>query len=200
MDENYCQIWDIIARYYGAKSSHTKCFGTFQDNIVLVGCIAYSCENTTSYVVLGFETNASTTLVNCLAIKGEDDGFRFYTSDIVRVYNCNAIDNGAAGFYRSAGTVYCTNCISDGNGDDYLGTITKVTCLDSTDNVVFKDPGSNDYHLDSSDTAARGNGTDLSADANFPFDDDIDGDTRSAWDIGFDELAEDWIPQIIMVM
>jgi hypothetical protein len=44
---------------------------------------------------------------------------------------------------------------------------------------VSETPSSEDFHLDSSDTNAQGNGADLSADTYFPFTTDIDGDTRS---------------------
>ncbi len=75
----------------------------------------------------------------------------------------------------------------------------------STNNLAFGDsnaPGSNaqqnvaptyvnsasDWHLGTTDTAALAKGADLSADANFPFSTDIDGETRSApWDIGADK-------------
>lgn len=50
--------------------------------------------------------------------------------------------------------------------------------------------GASDYHLDPGDTAALGLGTDLSGDADYPFDFDIDGETRSApWDIGADQVS-----------
>ncbi|MBU1557849.1 hypothetical protein KKC45_02710, partial [Patescibacteria group bacterium] len=46
-----------------------------------------------------------------------------------------------------------------------------------------------DYHISSSDISALDAGTDLSADANLAFATDIDGDTRSTWDIGADEYV-----------
>ena len=48
--------------------------------------------------------------------------------------------------------------------------------------------GAADFHLDSSDTNAKDQGTDLSSDPDLAFSDDIDGNTRSGtWDIGADE-------------
>lgn len=50
--------------------------------------------------------------------------------------------------------------------------------------------GSEDYHLTSSDTAARGYGTILSSDTTYPFATDIDGTPRgTSWDIGADQYA-----------
>lgn len=55
--------------------------------------------------------------------------------------------------------------------------------------VSFVDAINDDFHLSSSDTAAKNKGADLSADPNLAFDTDIDGETRKAgaWDIGADE-------------
>ena len=55
-----------------------------------------------------------------------------------------------------------------------------------------------DFHLQSSDPGVD-DGTDLSADANFAFDDDVDFDTRSGtWDIGFDEFIEEINPSLLI--
>jgi hypothetical protein len=103
-------------------------------------------------------------------------------------YNCTAVNCGY-NFYRDGGTPIAKNCISDSPvTSDYFGTWTQTTCLDDTDGVVFNDAANDDYHLGSSDTAAKDNGTDLSADSDYAFDDDIDLTTRSgSWDIGADE-------------
>ena len=58
-----------------------------------------------------------------------------------------------------------------------------------TATFVSTTPGSEDFHLDCSDTAAREQGINLSGDPDLPFSDDIDGETRvpaGAWDIGAD--------------
>jgi hypothetical protein len=53
--------------------------------------------------------------------------------------------------------------------------------------------GSGNYHLSSSDTEARNNGTNLYNDSYYAFQTDIDGDDRGGsgaqWDIGADEYA-----------
>jgi hypothetical protein len=57
--------------------------------------------------------------------------------------------------------------------------------------VTFENEGADDFHLGSGDSEARGNGTDLSTDGDgqLNISDDIDGDARSAWDIGADEFV-----------
>ncbi|KKQ39021.1 MAG: hypothetical protein US57_C0023G0007, partial [Candidatus Moranbacteria bacterium GW2011_GWC2_37_73] len=60
--------------------------------------------------------------------------------------------------------------------------------------VSFVDVANKDFHLSPSDTSAKNSGSDLSADANFAFNTDIDNQTRPSssstiWDIGADEAA-----------
>ncbi len=71
------------------------------------------------------------------------------------------------------------NCGAAGCSKAISGT----TC--SNDTPTFVDADNDDFHLAAGDTTWRGGGTDLSA----SFTDDIDGDTRSAWDIGCDEYV-----------
>ncbi|HEY4500144.1 MAG TPA: LamG-like jellyroll fold domain-containing protein [Candidatus Paceibacterota bacterium] len=54
--------------------------------------------------------------------------------------------------------------------------------------VTFVNALGDDFHLSASDISARNMGINLSADANFPFLDDVDSATRvGTWDIGADE-------------
>jgi hypothetical protein len=116
-------------------------------------------------------------------------------------------DNGASMIVK--------NCLADGNtvsfqadwnwpsGCNYNACDTALT---TTGNGGYNDPpGANsrysqtftfvneagdDFHLASSDAGAKDYGTDLSADANLAFSDDVDLQTRSgSWDIGFDEYV-----------
>jgi len=98
---------------------------------------------------------------------------------------------------------YAKNNVSIDSTDPYFGTYH----ADSTNNVsdIGDAPGSNpkngeptflnkalnDYHLESSDTVALGQGTNLSSDSNLAVTDDIDGEARDAStpDIGADEFA-----------
>lgn len=76
---------------------------------------------------------------------------------------------------------------SDYNISDLAGDAPGSSSKNST-NVTFVDEANDDFHLSSSDTAAKDAGTDLSADVNLSFSDDMDGDSRTGtWDIGADE-------------
>jgi len=74
------------------------------------------------------------------------------------------------------------NNISQDNTSPNAGFIEKT--------VQFVDRANDDFHLASTDTAAKNLGVDLSADPIIPFSNDIDGETRPygpAWDVGADE-------------
>jgi hypothetical protein len=121
------------------------------------------------------------------------------------IYNCT-FQNCYFGLNNDAGTV-CTvkntmaqDCTSYSFGGTYNAASTN-NCYDSgsgaapgsnsqTGEVTFVNEASDDFHIDSSDTVAKNNGADLSADANYAFSDDIDGASRSGtWDIGADEIT-----------
>ena len=65
-----------------------------------------------------------------------------------------------------------------------------VSAITSTA-LTFANKAADDFRLDSTDTAAIGAGTDLSADSVYSFSVDIEDDTRptSAWDVGADEYV-----------
>jgi hypothetical protein len=93
-----------------------------------------------------------------------------------KTQNCTAVDcyvgfHGADAY--NCGAVDCTTPFASMAG--------QTTCSSST--PIFVDADNYDFHLAFSDTVWKGNGTDLSAD----FTIDIDGQTRSSWDIGADE-------------
>jgi len=114
-----------------------------------------------------------------------------WTSDTVYFRSKNnllyAHASGGADFYRtdSAGTWDVENDLSS-----------DATSLDTShrnQTVAFVDAANRDLHLSSSDTAARGQGTNLSSDSYLPFSTDIDGQDRggsgAVWDIGADEYV-----------
>lgn len=126
------------------------------------------------------------------------------------LHNCT-FARGNYGVRARAGTVNCKNCYSGATdyGDYYqegTGVMNLTTCAseDTTgsaglQNIAYSTTagayftnitaGSEDFHIGAS-SALVDAGTDLSADANYAFTDDIDGQTRSgSWDIGVDEIV-----------
>ncbi|MDP3043706.1 MAG: hypothetical protein Q8N21_04900 [bacterium] len=116
------------------------------------------------------------------------------------VHNCRTgIDSNQTDFVSKNNIAQnCTNGFNDSfsagsdyNLSDLAGDAPGANSKNST-NVVFVDEANDDFHLSSSDVGAKDFGTDLSADANLPFTNDIDGQTRAGtWDIGADEAAEE---------
>lgn len=107
------------------------------------------------------------------------------TNDIAKIKD-NLIQNTTSSGYLRDGTfdtafVTSKNITEDSTSPDSGFASTSIT---------FADAGASDYHLDAGDTAAIGTGDNLSADADYPFDFDIDGETRSgSWSIGADHVA-----------
>ncbi|MEI7890670.1 MAG: fibronectin type III domain-containing protein [bacterium] len=110
----------------------------------------------------------------------------------------NSVYGSTTGF-ASNGAVLKNN-IANGNVADYSGSFNVASVnnisQDATSpnialrnkTVQFIDAANFDFHLSPSDTAAKNAGTNLSADVNFPFSADIDGQYRNdTWDIGADE-------------
>lgn len=128
------------------------------------------------------------------------------------VYNVSIVDcattGGFTAFLRSGGTCTAKNCLVQNpnvaaGGANYGGTIggTNNLAADTTapgtspqnsKTVTFAGAGSNNFKLSSSDTVAKDQGADLSADATIAVTDDIIGTARpqgSAFDIGASEAA-----------
>lgn len=121
------------------------------------------------------------------------------------IHNCSLGNVAGVGISRSSGTVNAKNCYVSSAGSEYSGTVTRTTCAHAsatvfsgstasiafdTGNFVNVTSGSSDLHLASgASSTLKTGGTDLSADANYPFSTDIDGDTRSDWGIGADEYV-----------
>jgi hypothetical protein len=145
-------------------------------------------------------------VVGCLVFGFEGRGIQLESGGAIAV-NCvvHAVDRC---MFTSGITVYCYNVTENGctrNSIFNSGTATTKNCVwdtaisnsgthNQTTNVTgtptYVDAAGDDFHLDPDDTVALDNGTDLSADGTFAFDDDIDGDTRSGtWDVGFDEVV-----------
>lgn len=142
-----------------------------------------------------------------------DAALRGGTANITAyLYNCVFV-RGNYGVLSNPGVFNCTNCYAGATdhgayviGGGSGGTINRTTSASSDatgsaglQNIAYSTTagayfanitvGSEDFHIGAS-SALKDVGTDLSADANYAFTDDIDGQTRSGtWDIGADEYV-----------
>jgi hypothetical protein len=157
-------------------------------------------------------SNAHSYVVNCVVYTtggtplAASNGISFGTGNFT--YNgyaySNTVYGWGTGITKTAGNaLVAKNNLCNGNTTDYGGSpyaassVTNLSEDTSSPNtalrskaVTFVDEAGFDFHLSPSDANAKGAGTDLSADAAFPFSTDIDGQTRAApWDAGADQLA-----------
>jgi len=207
MREDYFQMQDIGAM--GVATHNISAFSVFvsgdQDLVRVIGCIcSVTCSGSAD--VNAFACS-NAILVNCGAYDA-DDGFRMVNESGTAaggyILNCTAENCGVSYYCISTGarTYYAKNCISQNAGSQDFQASTDAVWDQTTntiDDVTFEDAANNDYHLDSTDTGAIGNGTDLSADGTYAFDDDIDYGTRAGWDIGADEQGETGLPPIVRI-
>jgi len=202
--EAYFSTQDIeVGSYSLLQSANRNVFRSDYSYTDFTGCIAHDILNTSSgstAAISAFISVANNYIhaINCLASDirstgaGNSMGFRNYSGTLY-CYNCTAV-NCEQGFNVNS-TMYRKNCLADGNDDDVYGSPNDTTCYDSGDNgrgsysLTYESSNQDDFHIVEADRTTMGAGTDLSADGVFPFDDDIDGDSRSSWDIGFDEYV-----------
>lgn len=165
------------------------------DFLELSNSILKQTEATTNIVkgVMIKDKNVYLYLYNVIFDSFVDSNNSGYTTTIrnftgsIKAYNCTFINNTR---------VYYSDTVTAKNSGQYNSTnssnaYSETTC--SSSSPTFVNVGGGDYHLDSSDTAWKDNGTDLSGES-FPIigslTQDIDGTTRSGtWDIGADEYA-----------
>lgn len=187
INESYSQVQDLEIKNTYNDASDRGCgviLWSTPSNPAAIGCIFDTCLQNGIR-----QTSVSGIVANCLFIDCGSSGI-WGDAGTVYVYNCTAVDC-VVGFENDGGaTCIAKNCVAEGNTTNWSGVWTKTTCTDDG-GVTFVDSLNDDYHLASDDTIAKDQGTDLSADANYAFDDDVDGDTRPiSWDIGFDEYTE----------
>ncbi|HBI33903.1 MAG TPA: hypothetical protein DEA43_03600 [Candidatus Moranbacteria bacterium] len=109
-----------------------------------------------------------------------------YGNSSVIVKN-NTVQNfgGSSGFYDFTGTFNAASA----NNISKDASSPNVSFRSKT--VFFVDTANKDFHLASTDTAAKGVGLDLQWDSYFAFDTDIDGQVRvNPWDIGADQFSD----------
>lgn len=211
LQDNNIQLQDISAKTTQNSANNIVCFRTSSSSTdcVFIGCMAYDSANAGAGLDrgFGFESDGSKA-IDCLAKGNETRGFGLVTASITGYcYNCTSVGN-ADGFLFTTGTaLVCKNCLAHGSsGSDFNGSITMTNCASedatasgtgarASQTFTFVNAGSNDYHLSASDAGAKGFGTDLSGDATYAFDDDIDRTTISgSWNIGMDWFASVLIP------
>jgi peptidoglycan hydrolase-like protein with peptidoglycan-binding domain len=116
------------------------------------------------------------------------DGFlstRNGTTQVPIVFYKNDLAQDTIAGYSTSFTTIGTSTNNLSDHADAPGSNTQTSKT-----ISFINPSNGDFHLLYSDTAALDKGVDLSADANYAFTNDIDGQTRpynSVWDIGADE-------------
>ena len=209
-DEAYFQLQDLIIITTGNNASVVTSVNVSGASSAVIGCI-YKTTNSGAGSGMGIIAGGNlTVVVNCLAYECKTDGQRIAaTAGITNyMYNCTSVGNTVNGFRANdqTGTIVLTNCLATENGVDFLratatGTLTVTYCcsLDNTADdwagagnligktITYTNAAGDDWHTNDSDI--NGMGIDLSADAAFPFNDDIDSNTRDAsdWQIGMDD-------------
>ena len=205
IDETYDSVQDIAIKLTSTNGSMAYAFCTAANYVSFIGCTAY--DGYTSGTAVGFRIAAVNPvyLINCLAlnIDGNTDsagvmvGDNSGTNQNIYIYNSTVVECNYRGVYMTSQTGYTTttylkNSIIQSNGTNLYtngaGTEVWSRTTNAARGVTFAADG---YHLDSTDTVAINNGTDLSADDVFAFDDDIDRGIRSDWDIGCDEFGSE---------
>ena len=153
-------------------------------NLKVRNTIIYDARNSTNNACAGIYWNGGSaayihncTIHNCY--------FGIYSTDSTITVKNTITNDCANGFSGS----FSAN--SDYNASDISGDAPGSNSRNGTDGVVtFRDESGDDFHLGSTDSNARGNGTDLSTDANLAVTEDCDGTDLtdiSSWNIGADQ-------------
>ncbi|MFC1809727.1 beta strand repeat-containing protein, partial [Candidatus Omnitrophota bacterium] len=123
------------------------------------------------------------------------------------IYNCTGIANAGGSFIHTASnSTTLKNCLGySASGSSFSGAFDTVrycasddataTAIEATGNRInqtfgFVNAGTDNYHLDSTDDAARDYGESLAVDGYISFNTDFDDQSRpqgTSWDIGADE-------------
>ena len=197
LNENYASVHDIgVSGTYTGTSTIVGVQGILISNsgTKVIGATVYDIYGGIAAGIHNTNTSGTTYIVNChiyhvegtMSFAGLSAGIRRYSGGgTTRAYNCTVTNCTQNGLRKDFGYFYATNCVVQGCGAAYYGSPGITKCVSA--GVVFESDG---YHLSASDTVAKDQGNDLSADPYYAFDDDIDGGTRSgSWDIGCDEYG-----------
>ena len=195
IEEDYSSAQDIIIQQTNPATSTTPALDTDGLGSVIVGMILVDITSAND-TARGLVADGGSIIVNCIVIRADEMNY-LVDNDIdglAYFLNCHSIDAGTIGFNVFSGTetpVFINNLShnsgtfdfdTDENSYDYCAS-TDATAVGTGARInqtfSFVASGSDDYHLTADDTGAKGFGSDLSAYGVFPFDDDIDGQTRS---------------------
>jgi len=211
IQESRTSLQDLLLTYNGSNASNVFCYETINlgTDQSIIGCIVFDCLNSGAGGTFGIRLFRRTgaAAINCLV---DNTDLHNYAVDgfggTVRCYNCTSIDAGDDGFNTNNDAIL-KNCLSHGStnkdfdsagspaADSTHNAAEDATAIsdaegasgsDCRDSQTFTFVGDPDFHLDPGDGGALGFGTDLSGDADFSFDDDIDLETITTWSIGFD--------------
>lgn len=213
LSENNAQIHDIASKLTSSTNSVTNinflCYESGY-SATFVGCTSYGSTSTGTSgqshgFVVGYYNGSKYNLINCVALNhnGTTTGSGFYIRNYsggtvtAYMYNCTSVGNSHYGVWGNTTTgtinIYLKNTIAQGNSSSNIlmggaGTENLYETTNATSGVTFDTDG---YHLKSGVIGtAVAQGTDLSTDATFAFNDDIDGTTITrAWAIGCDWYA-----------
>lgn len=181
----------------------------------VVGVMVYDITTTgTINTVRGIHITVTDTVVivdcsvtNLLSGPGtsQGQGILLGSGSTAYIYNTTVVGCQYYGIRRNLGTCVVKNCLVSGTitNPDFYGTFdassdynaSSDTSAPGTNSNIecafsFEDPESGDYHLRPDDGCARNQGTDMSSDAVYAYDDDVDALTITLWSIGFDSQGE----------
>ena len=223
-----CTINEEFVRIYGLQisvQSATSLLPIFggdtldYDNSIIVGdCIISGTSAGASGAGVGFyfsdyDVNLTVynTLCHGLTNTAGTDGRFVRAIGRTHLYNCTGVAN-AYDYWFTDGTAVATNCVSqDSVNDGFHASFTgDYNCSDISSDApgsnsvngyeipfVSETAGSQDFHLSISATSVIGAGIDSPTSL---YSTDIDGQTRSDWDIGADEYIAASSGQVIVVV
>ena len=172
--------------YFRPDVANTR--GTFFNNIVY----GYSGDDTIGLRLWGSGYNDGEIIIAYNnTVHGANKGISTHgggASDAQYIKNNIVQSNATAGYDLNFAGAHATDTTATNLSED---TSSPTNTWDSqVVTFVSETGGSEDLHLNASDTAAKDQGTDLSGDAQYAFSIDIDGATRTGtWDIGADEIT-----------
>ena len=180
---------------------------TVSPHVIFKNCLFVGHGYSSNFVMRTGVSGGIYTFANCIIYRQGNLFSWAYGSHTMHIYNCtilNSVSDGLNFYVDSGNTLVAKNCYVGGSSTaDYAnldyGTITTCHSSDATGNTqtsvadchfTNSTAGSENIHIDGT-SALVGAGTDLHADATYPFSTDFEDDARpdGAWDVGADEYA-----------